>query len=83
MGSLHSGVMNCPIEHAPRRTNEGMARQILVVSWLLADEHQPRRSGASFTRHDVGCIAVERTTRAFGLRLAQSGERLDRCGFGQ
>src|SRR5207253_10118470 len=64
------------VQHAAGRPDEWLAGDVLVVSRLLADQHQRRRS-QSLAGDDLGGIAIERTARAlcFGLaKLAQGSD---------
>ena len=38
--AVETGFFEGVIEHPPGRADEGHAGQILLISWLLADEHR-------------------------------------------
>src|SRR5512138_1711334 len=67
--SIDIGVLEGAIEHAARGTDEGLAREILLVAGLLADEHDLRALQAS-TEHRLRGIAPQRAVAALLYRGA-------------
>src|SRR5262245_13594222 len=64
------------VEDAPRRADERLAAEILLVAGLLADEHDVSGS-AALARHRLRCVLVERAARARVLGLGKLRERID------
>src|SRR5260370_30215174 len=66
-----------PVENAPGRADERLAGNIFLVAGLLADEHDVG-GPAPLAPHRLRGVLVERTARAFILRLAKLRQRTDR-----
>src|SRR6266567_1011279 len=67
--AVESRVRQGPVQHTACRSDERLAGDVLVGSRLLADQHQCRRSRA-LPGNDLRGIAIERTARALGFRVA-------------
>src|SRR5439155_17707427 len=72
----NSCIFQCPAETAPRRADKRLAGEIFLVTRLLADEHEVGRP-ASLAWHRLRRVLVERTARAFVLRLGKLRQRSD------
>ena len=77
LDAADSGSFQRPVENPSGRTDKGLAGEIFLISRLLADQHQ-RRACRPFARHHLCGREIQRTSRVFGLRLAQGGKRLNR-----
>jgi hypothetical protein len=74
--SRSSQILQRPVEDASGRADERLAAEVLFVAGLLADEHE--MSGlAALARHRLRCVFIERTARAFVLRLGELLQRID------
>ncbi len=62
-----------PVQHPAGRTDEGLARQVLLVARLLADEHH-RGVGRPLARNTLGGVGPEVAAAAVLDRLGDRGE---------
>jgi hypothetical protein len=58
--AIETGFFQSVIEHAAGRADEGHTAQILLIAWLLADEHRIGWYGTS-PEHGLGSVAPEVT----------------------
>jgi len=74
--AIDAGLDERAIEELPRRADEGVAGEVLVVAWLLAD-HDEVSVGGAFAEDGLGSGLVEGTGGAAlgaGAELVQVGE---------
>src|SRR5262245_13184073 len=64
------------VEDPPGWADERLAAEILLVTGLLADEHDVSGS-AALARHRLRCVFVERAARARVLGLGKLRQRID------
>jgi len=69
-----AGIVECGIENAASRSDERLARQVLLVAGLFADQHEIGLFW-TFARHRLRSIAIERTSPA--CASCQRAQRLD------
>jgi hypothetical protein len=69
--AVDAGLGDGAVQYPPRRPYKRLARQILAVARLLADQHQ-QGSDRAFARHYLGRGRVKRAAPAFGLGGASS-----------
>jgi len=62
-----------PIENLAGRADERRVAQVLLVTGLLADEHDPRLGGAA-TEHRLGGVAIQRAALALLRRRRERRE---------
>ena len=72
----NSCIFQRPVENAPRRADKRLAGEIFLVTRLLADEHEVGRP-APLAWDRLCRVLVERTARAFVLRLGKLRQRSD------
>src|SRR6266436_2877131 len=76
VSTRHACFRQRTVEDSTRRPDERSPREILVVSRLLADEHQSRLH-RSLAWNDLRCIAIKRTAGTRRLLAAELIERRD------
>src|SRR5262249_40865922 len=59
----NTGLFQRPVEHAAGGPHEGLARDVLLIAGLLADQHEMRALPA-FAGHRLGSVVVERASPA-------------------
>src|SRR5437879_10082606 len=72
--AIDSRGFEAAIEQLTGPADKGMAGQILGIAGLLADKHD-RRALRALAEDGLSRVAIKRTGRAFGRRLAQAVER--------
>jgi hypothetical protein len=72
-----AGAFQRLIQEAAGGTNEGAASQVFLIAWLLADQHQTRRS-AALARHNLSGELVEGAALTLGFL---SPQRVKGSGF--
>lgn len=60
---IDTGSLHALVEHPAGRSDERLARLVLLITWLLADQHQ-RRGQLAGTEHAVKRAPVERASTA-------------------
>lgn len=75
--SLNASFDQCSIEHLPRRPHKGKAFQVLIVSGLLADQNDRRRTRAG-SRHGLRSMPIEVARRTLLNGHAESGKAAGR-----
>lgn len=75
--AVQSGIAQRPVEEQPRRSNEGLASNVLLVAGLLPNEHQGCRN-RSFAEHGLRSGSVERASPATGGLGPQGFDRAHR-----
>ena len=71
--SVDSRLLQRLSQNPPRRPDKWVAAQILLISWLLSDQYEPRMPWP-FAEDNLRRIPVERTSRAL-LRGALQHDR--------
>ena len=88
--AVQARLLHGLVQHAAGRPDEGVTRQIFVVSRLLPDQHHARRARA-FTKHRLRGVPVQRAAatplnrqahRSHGGSRRQELERADAGAFG-
>src|SRR5262245_44594813 len=64
--ALDAGLLQRLIQEAAGRTDKWATGEILLVAWLLADQHQTRMC-SPLARHNLGGELIERAARATGF----------------
>jgi hypothetical protein len=73
LGTVDARLRQTPVQHAPRRADERVALEVLLIARLLADQHEPGPLRA-LAEHRPGRVPVQIAALAAGRRVPQRRE---------
>jgi len=71
---VDAGALEGLVQQLPGRADEGLARTVLLVAGLLADDDDGT-VGRPIAHHGLACILVKRASAALLDRAAHGGDR--------
>ena len=76
LAARNSSIRQRAVEHPPGRADERLAREVFLIAWLLAHQHDVRGL-APLPRHRLCRVLVKRAARAFVLGFGKLRQRVD------